>query len=59
MMSNKEKIDEMRKHQEQRKKELYQIIDKLGFKCTAVVALKNDIRWYDGYIKWAEENWEI
>lgn len=54
-ITNEEKIDNMKEENLLRRKEYYQMMDKVGD--FPLVVLKEEIIWWDRYIRWCEDNW--
>lgn len=54
-ITNEEKIENMKEENLLRRIEYYRLMDKIGDIPTIV--LKEEIIWWDRYIRWCEENW--
>lgn len=56
-MSNKEKIEKLKKENRQRRIELYKNIEAHPSSFLWYI-LSEEIRWHDNYIRYAEQNWD-
>jgi hypothetical protein len=54
-ITKEEKIENMKEENILRRKEYYQLMDKIGD--FPIIVLKEEIMYWDRYIRWCEDNW--